>query len=183
MTRMAGLPEGAAVEVWEEIKFEPSVMVDLLKPSMTLNACQLEDGDVLILQPALSRVSKAVQGDVAALFIGVLVLQPAIGISCCSPRSVVYGGNPTRWCEAGAGGGRGGAGAGCGGWGGWEGLPFTKQRAAAAAGSGRGAFPCDLATACRLSWKHVPPRSAASPATACLAQPVPCSRFLPFCSP
>jgi len=47
---MAGLGEQDAVEAYEEVKFEPTVMVDKLGPSVTLAAAQLEDGDILVFQ-------------------------------------------------------------------------------------------------------------------------------------
>ena len=42
--------------MYEEVKFEPSVMVDKLGPTSTLANCQLEDGDILVFQRQLSQV-------------------------------------------------------------------------------------------------------------------------------
>lgn len=51
------LPHPAApLQVYEEVKFEPSVMVDPLAPSVTLAGAQLEDGDILVFQRQLSQV-------------------------------------------------------------------------------------------------------------------------------
>ena len=53
---LGGLGEGEAVEVYEEVKFEPTVMVDKLTPSVTLAGSQLEHGDILVFQRQLSPV-------------------------------------------------------------------------------------------------------------------------------
>lgn len=54
---LGGLGEGEPVDVYEEVKFEPAVMVDRLSPTSTLAACQLEDGDILVFQRQLSQVN------------------------------------------------------------------------------------------------------------------------------
>eukprot|EP00887_Chlorella_sp_A99_P006814 scaffold2.g6814.t1 len=53
MRELGGLKEQEPLQVFEEIKFEPNVMVDLLSPGSTLANAQLEDGDVLIFQRSL----------------------------------------------------------------------------------------------------------------------------------
>lgn len=45
-----------------QIKFEPTVMVDRLAPTMTLGGAQLEDGDIVVFQRQLSQASRAVTG-------------------------------------------------------------------------------------------------------------------------
>lgn len=55
--KLAGLRGNAAVELFEEVKFEPSVMVEDLRPGSTLQAAQLEDGDIVIFQCVLSEAS------------------------------------------------------------------------------------------------------------------------------
>jgi len=54
-------PAAAAAppELWEEIKYEPNVMVDALAPESTLGDCQLENGDVIVFQPAASTPAAA----------------------------------------------------------------------------------------------------------------------------
>ncbi|KFM24284.1 Ubiquitin carboxyl-terminal hydrolase 12, partial [Auxenochlorella protothecoides] len=49
---LGGLAPDAALEVYEEVKFEPSVMVEALRPALTAAAAQLENGDVLVFQAA-----------------------------------------------------------------------------------------------------------------------------------
>ena len=50
LLKRAGLPEGTKLSIYEEIKFDPTVMVDLQNPSNSLANAQLEDGDILCLQ-------------------------------------------------------------------------------------------------------------------------------------
>ncbi|KAL3154338.1 hypothetical protein ABBQ32_013820 [Trebouxia sp. C0010 RCD-2024] len=50
----AGFPEGTPLEVGEEIKFDPQVMVEKLHRQQTLHQAQLEHGDILLVQPVLS---------------------------------------------------------------------------------------------------------------------------------
>ena len=40
----------------EEVKFDPKVMVDKLDRRQTFHQAQLEDGDILLVQPVLSEV-------------------------------------------------------------------------------------------------------------------------------
>ncbi|KAK9823704.1 hypothetical protein WJX72_004794 [[Myrmecia] bisecta] len=54
LRKMAGLPEDAPLEAYEEIKFEPNVMCDQLQPKTTLTTAQLEDGDIMCYQLALA---------------------------------------------------------------------------------------------------------------------------------
>ncbi len=57
LLKRAELPEGTRLAIYEEIKFEPTVMVELQSPLQTLAAGQLEDGDILCLQQEPSEVS------------------------------------------------------------------------------------------------------------------------------
>jgi ubiquitin carboxyl-terminal hydrolase 7 len=50
MCRAAGLPEATTLEVFEEVKSEPTVMVEPLARGAALAAAALEDGDVLVFQ-------------------------------------------------------------------------------------------------------------------------------------
>jgi ICP0-binding domain of Ubiquitin-specific protease 7 len=52
----AGIPEDEEIEVYEEIKFEPTVMCDVLERGSTLQQLQLEDGDILVLQRVVPTV-------------------------------------------------------------------------------------------------------------------------------
>ncbi|KAI7840976.1 hypothetical protein COHA_005205 [Chlorella ohadii] len=56
---LGGLLDSEAVELFEEIKFEPTVMVDRLAPTMTLGGAQLEDGDIVVFQRQLSQAEAA----------------------------------------------------------------------------------------------------------------------------
>ena len=56
LRKLGGLGESELLEVYEEVKFEPSVMVDRLPPNTTLAQAQLEDGDILVFQRQLSNV-------------------------------------------------------------------------------------------------------------------------------
>lgn len=59
LLKRAGLPEGTKLCIYEEIKFDPSVMVDLQTPSHSLANAQLEDGDILCLQEEPTEVRPA----------------------------------------------------------------------------------------------------------------------------
>ena len=59
LLKRAGLPDGTKLSIYEEIKFDPSVMVDLQNPQHTLANAQLEDGDILCLQEEPSEVCPA----------------------------------------------------------------------------------------------------------------------------
>lgn len=52
---LGSLNKTQGLEIYEEVKFEPSVMVERLAPSVTLAAGQLEHGDILIFQRQLSQ--------------------------------------------------------------------------------------------------------------------------------
>jgi len=55
LAKRAGLPDAAAPpQVWEEVKSEPAVMCDCLSHAETLFGCQLEHGDILIVQAAVA---------------------------------------------------------------------------------------------------------------------------------
>ena len=42
------------VEIFEEIKFDPSVMVERIGPDQTLAEAQLENGDIIVFQRRVS---------------------------------------------------------------------------------------------------------------------------------
>ncbi len=56
LAHLAGLPRGCAVEAWEEISHEPRLQLDPLRPQKSLAACQLKDGDILMVQQRLPPV-------------------------------------------------------------------------------------------------------------------------------
>lgn len=62
LRRRAELPEEAELDVYEEIKFEPSVMVQRQRAQDTLSNAQLEHGDILCVQEAVSAVSVSLPG-------------------------------------------------------------------------------------------------------------------------
>lgn len=65
LAKRADVPDGAApLEVWEEIKSEPAVMCDRVAPTASLAACQLEDGDILVVQLALEEARPYPRGRV-----------------------------------------------------------------------------------------------------------------------
>ena len=49
---------GPGLQVWEEVKFEPEVMCEPCEPGLTLAMAQLEDGDILCFQKALTEVGE-----------------------------------------------------------------------------------------------------------------------------
>lgn len=53
LTRLAGFPEGTPLEVSEEIKFEPNVMIEKVEKRQYFHQAQLEHGDILVVQQAL----------------------------------------------------------------------------------------------------------------------------------
>ncbi len=57
LRRKAGLPDGAELSIFEEIKFEPTVMCQPQRPQDTLMNGQLEHGDILCIQEAVPPVS------------------------------------------------------------------------------------------------------------------------------
>ena len=52
MRELAQLPADEPLEVYEEIKFEPTLMVDVKRPNLTVAQSELDDGDILIFQSA-----------------------------------------------------------------------------------------------------------------------------------
>eukprot|EP00246_Nothoceros_aenigmaticus_P013115 TRINITY_DN439_c0_g3_i1.p1 TRINITY_DN439_c0_g3~~TRINITY_DN439_c0_g3_i1.p1 ORF type:complete len:1081 (+),score=256.97 TRINITY_DN439_c0_g3_i1:216-3458(+) len=52
---MAGFSEDDDLQLYEEIKFEPNVMCEHIDKKLTFRASQLEDGDIICYQKALSR--------------------------------------------------------------------------------------------------------------------------------
>ncbi|KAL0031727.1 hypothetical protein WJX79_003396 [Trebouxia sp. C0005] len=50
LTKLAKFPEGIPLEVTEEIKFEPKVMIDKVDQRQTFHRAQLEHGDILVVQ-------------------------------------------------------------------------------------------------------------------------------------
>ena len=57
MRKLASLPEGTPLQVFEEIKFDPQLMCEPMAPAATLAAAALEDGDILCYQRQLSQVA------------------------------------------------------------------------------------------------------------------------------
>jgi ubiquitin carboxyl-terminal hydrolase 7 len=53
----AGLPENAELDVYEEIKYEPTVMCQRQRMQDTLMNAQLEHGDILCIQEMVHPVS------------------------------------------------------------------------------------------------------------------------------
>ncbi|KAG1672785.1 hypothetical protein FOA52_002773 [Chlamydomonas sp. UWO 241] len=54
LARLCGMEEGVPIEVYEEVKAEPTIFVDLLNMQLTFKQAQLKDGDILIIQRAVS---------------------------------------------------------------------------------------------------------------------------------
>mmetsp|Transcript_35695 Transcript_35695/g.79387 ORF Transcript_35695/g.79387 Transcript_35695/m.79387 type:complete len:1131 (+) Transcript_35695:131-3523(+) len=55
LNKTIGLPEATELEYFEEIKYEPSVMVDRIDKKQSLGpGAQIEDGDIIIVQRAMS---------------------------------------------------------------------------------------------------------------------------------
>jgi ubiquitin carboxyl-terminal hydrolase 7 len=52
LKQRAGLPADEDIEVYEEVKFDPTVIVESTKPDATLTSAKMEDGDILIVQSA-----------------------------------------------------------------------------------------------------------------------------------
>ena len=57
LRRRAGLPVDTELSIYEEIKFEPTVMCQPQRPQDTLMNGQLEHGDILCIQETVSPVS------------------------------------------------------------------------------------------------------------------------------
>ncbi|XP_024515070.1 ubiquitin carboxyl-terminal hydrolase 12 [Selaginella moellendorffii] len=54
LNELAGFAANTEVQIFEEIKFEPNVMCEPVDKKLTFKASQLEDGDILCYQKALS---------------------------------------------------------------------------------------------------------------------------------
>ncbi|KAL0418388.1 UNVERIFIED_CONTAM: Ubiquitin carboxyl-terminal hydrolase 13 [Sesamum radiatum] len=54
LNEMAGYPSDEEIELYEEIKFEPSVMCEHIDKRSTFRSSQLEDGDIVCFQKSLS---------------------------------------------------------------------------------------------------------------------------------
>ncbi|KAK8918564.1 Ubiquitin carboxyl-terminal hydrolase 13 [Platanthera zijinensis] len=50
LNQMADFPPNEEIELYEEIKFEPNVMCELINKKLSFRACQLEDGDIICYQ-------------------------------------------------------------------------------------------------------------------------------------
>eukprot|EP00252_Welwitschia_mirabilis_P016662 TRINITY_DN3688_c0_g2_i2.p1 TRINITY_DN3688_c0_g2~~TRINITY_DN3688_c0_g2_i2.p1 ORF type:complete len:1108 (+),score=261.03 TRINITY_DN3688_c0_g2_i2:336-3659(+) len=55
LNEMAGLPPDEEIELYEEIKFEPTVMCEHVEERLTFRVSQLEDGDIICLQKVISK--------------------------------------------------------------------------------------------------------------------------------
>nr|XP_024389477.1 ubiquitin carboxyl-terminal hydrolase 12-like isoform X2 [Physcomitrium patens] len=55
LNEMAGFPPNEEIQLYEEIKFEPNVMCEHIEKKSTFKASQLEDGDIICYQRALTR--------------------------------------------------------------------------------------------------------------------------------
>ncbi|GLT81910.1 hypothetical protein SLE2022_003340 [Rubroshorea leprosula] len=53
LNEMAGYSPDDEIDLYEEIKFEPSVMCEPIEKKFTFRACQLEDGDIICFQKSL----------------------------------------------------------------------------------------------------------------------------------
>ncbi|GLJ15872.1 hypothetical protein SUGI_0262060 [Cryptomeria japonica] len=54
LNAMAGFPPNEEIELFEEIKFEPNVMCEIIEKRISFRASQLEDGDIICYQKALT---------------------------------------------------------------------------------------------------------------------------------
>ncbi|XP_072986593.1 ubiquitin C-terminal hydrolase 13-like [Typha latifolia] len=54
LNQMAGFPLNEEIELYEEIKFEPSVMCEHIDKKLSFRSSQLEDGDIICYQKSLS---------------------------------------------------------------------------------------------------------------------------------
>ncbi|DBA66805.1 TPA: hypothetical protein ACH3X2_001945 [Trebouxia sp. C0005] len=52
--KKAGLPDGTALKVYEEVKSHPKVMCDVVEEHVTFQQAQLQHGDILLVQQALT---------------------------------------------------------------------------------------------------------------------------------
>ncbi|KAK8953543.1 Ubiquitin carboxyl-terminal hydrolase 13 [Platanthera guangdongensis] len=55
LNQMADFPPNEEIELYEEIKFEPNVMCELINKKLSFRACQLEDGDIICYQKTPSQ--------------------------------------------------------------------------------------------------------------------------------
>ncbi|MCD9642665.1 ubiquitin carboxyl-terminal hydrolase 13, partial [Datura stramonium] len=58
LNEMAGYATDQEIELYEEIKFEPSVMCELIDKKLAFRSSQLEDGDIVCYQKSLSPESR-----------------------------------------------------------------------------------------------------------------------------
>lgn len=59
MRKMGNLPEDTPLRVFEEIKFNPNVLMEELMEDKDLNELSLEDGDIIVFQTSLSETEGA----------------------------------------------------------------------------------------------------------------------------
>ena len=50
LRRMGGLPQRCDVNVYEEVKSEPTLMVDELSPGLSFQQQEIDNGDIIIFQ-------------------------------------------------------------------------------------------------------------------------------------
>ncbi|KAH7299953.1 hypothetical protein KP509_24G037500 [Ceratopteris richardii] len=55
LNALAGFEQNDDIQLFEEIKFDPAVMCDSVKKGITFRASQLEDGDIICFQKAVTR--------------------------------------------------------------------------------------------------------------------------------
>ena len=74
LRRRAELPDDAELDVYEEIKYEPTVMCQRQRMQDTLNNAQLEHGDILCIQETVQPVglSQLTQSTLSRLYANVL---------------------------------------------------------------------------------------------------------------
>ncbi|XP_039139538.1 ubiquitin carboxyl-terminal hydrolase 13-like isoform X1 [Dioscorea cayenensis subsp. rotundata] len=58
LNEMAGFPPNEEIELYEEIKFEPTVMCEHIDTKLTFRSSQLEDGDIICYQKSLENDGK-----------------------------------------------------------------------------------------------------------------------------
>ncbi|KAJ4755880.1 Ubiquitin carboxyl-terminal hydrolase 12 [Rhynchospora pubera] len=54
LNELAGFPDDEEIELYEEIKFEPNIMCEPIDKRLSFKNSQLEDGDIICLQKAIS---------------------------------------------------------------------------------------------------------------------------------
>lgn len=77
--------------LFEEVKFEPAVMVEELQPSSTLQAAQLDDGDIINCQRALTEVGGPGAAECAGPCMQPLSPGWGSGGECAGPCSTMLG--------------------------------------------------------------------------------------------